>query len=152
VVSFTPLPLYPRGNSPRYPMYRRLGEPVWMLWKRENLAPTGNRTPAVQSVARCYTELSRLFPAYYTRIVNPDALSFLILFVMFVLLLNDKPFLCYATDMQAYTRALKTKMNGQIKVQIRETSVMCWHACECVIILPHLCRLEQEAPSQSQRK
>jgi hypothetical protein len=27
VVSFTPLPLYPRGKSPRYPLDRRLGEP-----------------------------------------------------------------------------------------------------------------------------
>jgi hypothetical protein len=27
VVSFTPLPLYPIGNSPRYPLYRRLGGP-----------------------------------------------------------------------------------------------------------------------------
>jgi hypothetical protein len=27
VVSFTPLPLYRRGNSPRYPLYRGLGGP-----------------------------------------------------------------------------------------------------------------------------
>jgi hypothetical protein len=27
VLSFTPLPLYPRGNSSHYPLYRRLGEP-----------------------------------------------------------------------------------------------------------------------------
>jgi hypothetical protein len=27
VVSFTPLPLYPRGNSLRYPLYRRVGGP-----------------------------------------------------------------------------------------------------------------------------
>jgi hypothetical protein len=27
VVSFTPLPLYPRGKSPRYPLDRRLGGP-----------------------------------------------------------------------------------------------------------------------------
>jgi hypothetical protein len=27
VVSFTPLPLYPRGENPRYPLGRRLGGP-----------------------------------------------------------------------------------------------------------------------------
>jgi len=27
VVSFTPLPLYPQGKSPWYPLNRRLGEP-----------------------------------------------------------------------------------------------------------------------------
>jgi hypothetical protein len=25
VVSFTPRPLYPKGKSPRYPIYRKLG-------------------------------------------------------------------------------------------------------------------------------
>jgi hypothetical protein len=33
-VSFTPLPLYLRGKSPRYPLDRRLGE-------KKNLALTG---------------------------------------------------------------------------------------------------------------
>jgi hypothetical protein len=50
VVSFTPLPLYPRGNSPRYPLHRpqslsgRGG-------KEKSLAPAGNRTRAVQPFA-----------------------------------------------------------------------------------------------------
>jgi hypothetical protein len=37
VVSFTPLPLYLRGSSPRHPLHRGLGgpKPVWMLWRKE---------------------------------------------------------------------------------------------------------------------
>jgi hypothetical protein len=38
-------------------------EPIWMLCSREeSLTPTGNRNPAVQSVA-IPTEVSRLFPS-----------------------------------------------------------------------------------------
>jgi hypothetical protein len=39
VVSFTPLPLYPRGKSPQHPLDRRLGgpqAPVLTTWRREN--------------------------------------------------------------------------------------------------------------------
>jgi hypothetical protein len=41
------------GFSPRYPLNRRLGGPkagLDMAKKRKILAPTGNRTPAVQTV------------------------------------------------------------------------------------------------------
>jgi hypothetical protein len=42
VVSFTPLPLYPRGTNPRYPLDRRQGGP-WSLSERcgvkKNLVP-----------------------------------------------------------------------------------------------------------------
>jgi hypothetical protein len=32
-------------------------EPVWMLWGKETfVALVGNRTPAVQPLARCYTD------------------------------------------------------------------------------------------------
>jgi hypothetical protein len=55
--------LYLRGNSPRYPLDRRLGgapEPVWMLWRREkSLDCAGNRTPVVQPVS-IPTELSQI--------------------------------------------------------------------------------------------
>jgi hypothetical protein len=54
VVSFTPRPLYPRGNRPRYPLYRRLGGPQSRSERHgeeKNLASAGNRTPAVQPVA-----------------------------------------------------------------------------------------------------
>jgi hypothetical protein len=32
-------------------------QPVWTLWRREkSLNPAGNRTPAVQPIARSYTD------------------------------------------------------------------------------------------------
>jgi hypothetical protein len=42
-------PLTPPGKSRRYPLNRRMGGPesVWTLWRRDNLAPTGKRTPTV---------------------------------------------------------------------------------------------------------
>jgi hypothetical protein len=46
--SFTPLSLSPRGNSPRYPLDRRLGEPQSRSGLRGGekiLDPTGPRTP-----------------------------------------------------------------------------------------------------------
>jgi hypothetical protein len=52
VVSFTPLPLYPRGMSPWYPLGRRLGGPQSRSGRRggENiLDPTGTRTLTPQS-------------------------------------------------------------------------------------------------------
>jgi hypothetical protein len=58
-VSFTPLPLYLQGKSPRYPL-------DWTL-RRENLTLAGIRTPTVQpAVFAIPTELSR-----------PDSLSVL---------------------------------------------------------------------------
>jgi hypothetical protein len=50
----------PWGKSPLYPLDRRAPEPVWTLWRRETFCSAGNRTRAVQSVARCYTDSSTL--------------------------------------------------------------------------------------------
>jgi hypothetical protein len=47
------------GKKPLYPLDRRLGGTrlVWMLWSREKFpALAGNRTSAIQPVARCYTD------------------------------------------------------------------------------------------------
>jgi hypothetical protein len=47
VVRFMPLPLYPWGKSPRYPLEMRLGEPQNRFGRRGEkkiLAPTGTRT------------------------------------------------------------------------------------------------------------
>jgi hypothetical protein len=55
VVSFTPRPLYPRVNRPRCPFDRRLGEPQSQSGRygEDNyFASAGNRSPALQSVAR----------------------------------------------------------------------------------------------------
>jgi hypothetical protein len=52
LVSFTPRPLYPRGRSPRYPLYRRLGGPQSRSVRNGEviiLDPTGIRTPTSQS-------------------------------------------------------------------------------------------------------
>jgi hypothetical protein len=70
VVNFTPLPLYPWGNSTRYPLDRRLGEPqsVWTLRNRKSFASTGNRLfghPS-RSLVAIPTELSRLPDWTYT--------------------------------------------------------------------------------------
>jgi hypothetical protein len=54
VVSFTPRPFYTRGNSPLYPLDRRLGGSQSRYGRRgeeTNLAPAGNRTPAVQPLS-----------------------------------------------------------------------------------------------------
>jgi hypothetical protein len=48
VVSFTNLPLYSRGNSPRYPVDRRLGgaqNRLGIYGEEKSLTPTGNRIP-----------------------------------------------------------------------------------------------------------
>jgi hypothetical protein len=50
VVSFTPRPLYSRGNIPRYAFSGRLGWPQNRAGRRgeeENLAPTGTQIPAL---------------------------------------------------------------------------------------------------------
>jgi hypothetical protein len=49
----------PGEKSPRYPLDRGLGEPQSQSGRygeEKNLAPAGNRTPAVQSVARLCTD------------------------------------------------------------------------------------------------
>jgi hypothetical protein len=59
VVSFTPLPLYPRGKEPPVHIEQEAGwapEPVWTLWRREQSCIAWNRTPVVQPVARCYAD------------------------------------------------------------------------------------------------
>jgi hypothetical protein len=58
VVSFTPLPLYPRRKSPRYPFDRRLGGPQSQSgWRGEEkiLDPSGTRTPTPRPASR-YTD------------------------------------------------------------------------------------------------
>jgi hypothetical protein len=52
VVNFTPRSLYPRGQSPRYPLDRRLGGPQsrsGQFGEEKILGPTGTRTPTPQS-------------------------------------------------------------------------------------------------------
>jgi hypothetical protein len=49
----------PQGNHPRYPLDRRLSGSQSLsgrFGEETNLAPAGNRTPAVQPVARRYTD------------------------------------------------------------------------------------------------
>jgi hypothetical protein len=49
-----------RGNCPRYPVDRGLRwapDPVWTLWSTEKIFPDENRSPAVQPLARRYTDL-----------------------------------------------------------------------------------------------
>jgi hypothetical protein len=61
VVSFSTLQLYPRGNSPRYPVDRRLGGPQNRLGRygeEQSLTPIGNRIPVPVS--------SRPNPTNYT--------------------------------------------------------------------------------------
>jgi hypothetical protein len=71
MISILPWPLYPQGNTSRYPLGRKLSglqSPIWTLWSRENfLAPAGNRNLALQSVA-LPTELFRI--AVTQRITN----------------------------------------------------------------------------------
>jgi len=56
VVNATPRPLYPPGET-RLPIVQGVGlasGPVWM--GRENLAPTGIRSPTVQPIVSRYTD------------------------------------------------------------------------------------------------
>jgi hypothetical protein len=49
----------PRGKSPLYPLYRRLGGPQSRSGRYgevKNLVPAGNRNLVVQTVARRYTD------------------------------------------------------------------------------------------------
>jgi hypothetical protein len=63
VVSFTPLPRYPRGKSPRFPLDGRLGGPQsrsGRCWEEKILDPTGTRTPDPLSRPACSQSLYRL--------------------------------------------------------------------------------------------
>jgi hypothetical protein len=49
----------PPGKQPPVPIGQEAGwssEPVWTLWRRENLPSAGNRTPTIQPVARRFTD------------------------------------------------------------------------------------------------
>jgi hypothetical protein len=71
VVSFTPRPLYPQGESPWYPLDRRLAEPPsrsGRCGEEKNPQPLlGLESPIIQPVARRYTaELSQILCYLYT--------------------------------------------------------------------------------------
>jgi hypothetical protein len=80
VVSFTPRPLYPRGNSPPFPLDRRLGETQSRSeWRgqEEILDPTGTRTPTDPLVFQSPCRLC--YPGFYVwyerKQKPPNALS-----------------------------------------------------------------------------
>jgi hypothetical protein len=58
----------PPGKEPSVPTVSESGwapETVWTLWNREkSLSPAGSRIPAVQSVARRYTDSESWLHAY----------------------------------------------------------------------------------------
>jgi hypothetical protein len=56
VVSITPRPLYLQGKCPRYPLDRILGGPKSRSGRCGVEEPSGNRTPAVQSIYHHYTD------------------------------------------------------------------------------------------------
>jgi hypothetical protein len=67
MVSFTPRPLYPQGNSPWYPLDRRQGGPQSRPGhggeEKNSQPPPGIEPPIIQPLAKRYTtELSRLHP------------------------------------------------------------------------------------------
>jgi hypothetical protein len=66
-VSFTTKSHYLQGNSPQYPLNRRMGGPRASLdfWKREkSLVPSGNQNPISYSLKPInYTQLAQL-PSY----------------------------------------------------------------------------------------
>jgi hypothetical protein len=53
-VRFTPLPFHPQTKSPRYPLDKRSQSWSVRCGEENNFAPPGNRTRAVQPVARRY--------------------------------------------------------------------------------------------------
>jgi hypothetical protein len=72
MVSFTPQPLYPWGNCPRYRLDRRLGGPQsWSgcCGEEKNLAPAGKQTLAIQLVARPYTDRGIPTPSCHLQVV-----------------------------------------------------------------------------------
>jgi hypothetical protein len=60
VASFMPRPLYPRGNSRRYPLdrwlFRPQGRPGPSGVEKKSPAPANNRTPILQAGAHRYTD------------------------------------------------------------------------------------------------
>jgi hypothetical protein len=67
VVSYTPRSLYLQGNSPWYPLDKRLGGPLSQSGRggeEKNSQPLlGLEPPIIQPVAQCYTtELSLSYP------------------------------------------------------------------------------------------
>jgi hypothetical protein len=84
VVSFTPLPLCPRGKSRRYPSDRRLGGPqsrFGRLGEEKILHLTGTRTPIPRSSSpqpvAIRTTLSRLLKTVYNDEKNLNSGVFL---------------------------------------------------------------------------
>jgi hypothetical protein len=58
-----PAALYPQGKDPRYPLYSRLGGPVWtQKLKEKSSDPVWDRTPIVQPVVRHYTAWATAAP------------------------------------------------------------------------------------------
>jgi hypothetical protein len=78
LISFTLRPLYRQRKSPPPPIGLEAGwapEPAWTLWSREKfLAPTRNRTPAVQRAARRYAEWAIPAPLYGSSLTILNAL------------------------------------------------------------------------------
>jgi hypothetical protein len=68
VVSFTPRPLYPRGENPRYPLDRRLGGPQGRSGRHGEvkiIVPTGTRIRSLGRLA-CSQSLYRLhYPGFW---------------------------------------------------------------------------------------
>jgi hypothetical protein len=75
VVSFTPLPLYPRGKSHRYPLHRLGGlwSRNWLHGEREILDLTGTltSTPSVVQLvdSRCTDSATAVFFVVHTRCI-----------------------------------------------------------------------------------
>jgi hypothetical protein len=66
-VCLTPLPLYPRGKSPRYPLDGRLSRPKSVFGRcgeENNTCTAVNRTRTVQALARRYTDRAIPSPEY----------------------------------------------------------------------------------------
>jgi hypothetical protein len=74
VVSFMPWALYPQGESPWYPLYRRLGgsqSQSGCCWEERNVfSSAGNQTHAVQPVVHCCTDWAIPAPSSLYSIVK----------------------------------------------------------------------------------
>jgi hypothetical protein len=73
VVSFTPLPLYPQGNSPRYPLYRKLGEP--QSQSGISLGPGGNKKPRAGIFLFVKTSRAVQTSTYFAILWAPEPLT-----------------------------------------------------------------------------